>query len=80
MKNLFKLSALAAVIVASATYASADTVNFVSNGSTVTYGGYSSTIADVAATLGSTATSSIGSSSDTVECSAASRIANPPAI
>jgi hypothetical protein len=60
MKNLFKLSALAAVLVASATYASADTVNFVSNGGTVTYGGYSSTIADVAATLGSTATSSIG--------------------
>ncbi len=60
MKNLLRLSAMATVLVASATYASADTVNFVSNSGTVTYGGYNPTIADVAATLGGVATFNIG--------------------
>jgi len=60
MKNLLKLSALAAVVVASATYASADTVTIISNSSTVTYGGFSSTVADVTPTLGGGATFNIG--------------------
>jgi len=60
MKNLLKLSALAAVVVASATYASADTVTLVSNSTTVTYGGYKPTIADVAATAGAGATFNVG--------------------
>jgi hypothetical protein len=46
--NLYsKLSALAAVLVLSTTFASADTVTLLSNGSTVTYAGYDSVIHDV---------------------------------
>jgi hypothetical protein len=59
MKNLLKLSALAAVVVATATYASADTVSVISNSTTVKYGGYSATVADVAPTIGSGATFNI---------------------
>jgi hypothetical protein len=59
MKNLLKLSALAAVVLATGTYASADTVSILSNSGTVAYGGYSSTVADVAPTIGSSATFNI---------------------
>jgi hypothetical protein len=40
MKNLLKFSAIAAALVASATFASADTVNLISNSTTVSYTGY----------------------------------------
>jgi hypothetical protein len=60
MKSLLNLSVMAAVLVGSATYASADTVTLVSNSTTVTYGGYSATIADVAPTIGAGATFNIG--------------------
>jgi hypothetical protein len=42
-----KLSALGAVIVLSTAFASADTVNLLSNNSTVTYAGYDSVVHDV---------------------------------
>jgi PEP-CTERM motif len=49
MKNILKFSALAAALVASATFASADSFTFISNSGTVSYVGYSSTISAPAA-------------------------------
>jgi hypothetical protein len=40
MKNFWKFSAIAAALVASATFASADTISLVSNNTTVSYTGY----------------------------------------